>query len=165
MNIIAMNKDYDSSLVANFTITANTKFTKADIYAFTSADTLIHHIGSIKNISGNKFTYTIPKLSVYHFVLSGDSVISAINNENINDNKSIVISPNPSTGIFTIKSAGQIGQKIQVTDLTGRVIFTSLISTEHAYETTVNLQDQPAGIYLVHIISTDGELVRKLIKE
>ena len=164
MNIIAMNKDYDSSLNASFTITANTKFTKADIYAFTSKDTLIHHIGSIKNISGNKFTYSIPKLSVYHFILSGDSVISAVNNENIEDH-SITISPNPSSGIFTIRSTEPMGQKIQLTDLTGRVILSSQISSDHSYEAIINLQNQPSGVYLVHIISSTGELVNKLIKE
>jgi len=159
MNVVVMNKDYDSTLKATFKITANTLFTKADIYAFANGDTVIKHIGTITGIVGNKFNYTIPKLSVYHFVLSGTPTgISGIENSN-----NVTVYPNPSKAEFAITMPDG-AERIEVTDLTGKVIQQiTLKSGNTVYN--LNLEGLSNGIYFVRIISSSGIVVKKLVKE
>jgi len=163
MNVIVMNKDYDSTLVARFNITANTTFNKVKIYAFNQTDTNIQYIGS-RGVSGNSLNYTIPKLSVYHFVFS-DSTISTgvVNTANFNN---ITIYPNPSIGLYTIsfdKTAGQ-NFTIEVMDLTGKTLKTIQVNSNTGL-TQLNLQDVADGVYLVRITNENGTVIKKLIKE
>ena len=162
MNIIAMNKNYDSTLVANFNITANTTFNKASIYALTKTDTLIHYVGSMV-ISGNHFAYTIPTLSIYHFVLSdtlvnGTSVIHNINN--------VAVYPNPSSGLFTLSYDRPTSEilNIDVMDVTGKTIKTLPVQF-NATLTLIDLQDQPDGVYIIRVRGNSWVSVKKLIKE
>ena len=163
MNVIVMNKDYDSTLLANFNITANTAFNKAKIYAFSQIDSSIVYKGSMP-ISGNSFNYTIPKLSVYHFVLS-DSTISAgvVNSSDFNN---VAIYPNPSTGIYTITFDKTTGQNltIEVMDITGKMLKTIQVNSNTGL-TQLNLQDLPDGVYIARISSNNGVVIKKLIKE
>lgn len=165
MNIIVMNKDYDSTLNASFTIIANTHFNKAQIYAVTSADTLVHYIGSIK-IKSNAFTYTVPTLSIYHFVLTDTTVITGFNNINNNVNE-ITIAPNPSNGLFTItcNNPGNESIRVEVIDITGRVRTMQSIEPG-TISKNINLQELPAGVYFARFIYSNGATeVKKLIKE
>jgi len=159
MNIIVMNKDYDSTLTATFKITANTTFTKADIYAFVNGDTNIKHIGTIASIAGNKFNYTIPKLSVYHFVLSGAPAgVGEIENSN-----GITVYPNPSKGVFIITMPND-ADKIEVTDVTGKIIEQITVKQGNT-EYNLNLGGLANGVYFARIVSSSGTVVKKLVKE
>jgi mannan endo-1,4-beta-mannosidase len=163
MNVIAMNKDYDSTLIANFNITANTTFNKVKIYAFNQTDTNIQYIGS-KPVIGNSFSYTIPQLSVYHFVFSDSTVTTGINIINNLDN--IAIYPNPSTGIYTITFDKTTNENltIEVMDITGKTIKTLVVKSDIG-STQLNLQDLPNGVYITRISSANGVIMKKLIKE
>ncbi len=162
MNIIVMNKDYDSTLNANFNISANTTFNKAKIYAFTKTDTLIHYIGSTV-ITSNHFTYTVPTLSVYHFVLS-DTVTTGL--AKVLDPENISIFPNPSTDIFIITFAKSINENItiEVLDITGKTIKTITVKP-NTVSTQLDLQGMLQGIYIARISSHEGVVIKKLIKE
>jgi hypothetical protein len=74
---------------------------------------------------------------------------------NIGDNSSINIYPNPSDGQFTI-SGLEKGMQIEIYDYIGRKI-----SNAEAKNTTLqlNIANQPNGIYLIRIISKEGDLV------
>jgi hypothetical protein len=80
-------------------------------------------------------------------------------NSIIND---ITVYPNPSTGQFTIAGI-ETGMIVEIYDYTGRKI-----STISAGNTTMqlNIANQSNGIYLIRILSKDGNLVsqKKLIK-
>jgi len=159
MNVVVMNKDYDSNLTATFKITANTSFSKAEVYGFVNGDTNIKHITTITGISGNKFTYTIPKLSVYHFVLSG----SPTGSNAVTDNKNVAVSPNPSNGIFNLTFA-ESTTEIDIMDISGKLVKRVAV---HPGTTSysINLADLSNGVYVAKIISAKGNIVKKLVKE
>lgn len=165
MNIVVMNKDYDSTLNAAFNITANTHFNKAEIYAVTSADTLVHFIGSIK-IKSNSFTYAVPTLSIYHFVLTDTTVVTGFNSIEDGD-EGMTIAPNPSTGKYNIiinKLVNETGQ-LEIMDITGRVkdVF-SIQPNENILN--IDLTNYPAGMYIARITYSNGVTeVKRIIKE
>jgi len=168
LHIIALNKNYDSTLVASFNIAANTTFDRADIYALTQADTLLHHIGTINNITNNQFNYTIPQLSIYHFVLTNSSLSS--DNEMVKGDNQLIVSPNPSKGLYNLSFSNSESsiERVEVTDLIRRTLqnigFTSSINQE-LFSTMIDIQAQSAGVYFVKLTTTEGVLVKKLIKE
>lgn len=67
----------------------------------------------------------------------------------------IKVYPNPSTGMFTIQSSVVGGQMaIEVYNLLGEVVYSQ--SDIHNAQFTINLSNQPNGIYLYRIISNDN---------
>ena len=163
MNIVVMNKDYDSTLKATVNITANSHFNKAEIYAFTKTDTLIQHMGS-KVIKSNSFTYTVPALSVYHFVLTDTTTITGFANPT--DLNNFTIFPNPSSGLFTVTCNSAVTQSLSVDimDITGKVIKT-ILAKPASGSFQLNLTGYSAGVYLARICNGGVVTVKKLIKE
>jgi mannan endo-1,4-beta-mannosidase len=159
MNIIAMNKDYDSTLNANFNITANTHFNKAEIYALTQTDTLIKHIGSIV-ITSNHFNYTVPTLSIYHFILT-DSTLTNVANT-IKNSNNISIFPNPATNTFTITELVH-GQIIEIYNYVGQKLSSAVADNETMH---FNISTYANGVYLVKILNADGSVAaqKKMVK-
>jgi mannan endo-1,4-beta-mannosidase len=163
MNVIAMNKDYDSTLVSTFKISANSNFTHAEVYGFVNGDTNIKHIGTVASITGNSFTYTIPKLSVYHFILTNN--LSTGLTDIDNSSEQVIIYPNPSAGVFNI-ALSQVDnnkQQIDVLDVTGRLI-KSYSVLPGTVITKVDLSTQNAGVYFARISSPNGITIKKLVK-
>jgi uncharacterized repeat protein (TIGR01451 family) len=78
-----------------------------------------------------------------------------VGNRIIEKNETISIYPNPSTGIFTIKSASTI-KTIEVFNLIGESVL------QQTNGKTINLNNQPQGIYFCKV---NGNSVVKLIKE
>lgn len=71
LHIIVINRNYDNNINVTFQITAQTNYQSAEVWGFDSTSAQIIQRSPVSNISNNTFTYTIPKFSVYHFVLSG----------------------------------------------------------------------------------------------
>ena len=72
---------------------------------------------------------------------------------------SITISPNPTTGIITIKGISQ--PTVEVYNLMGQKVVASQGSND------VSLAHLPAGMYMVQVLSKDGEIISttKIVKE
>ena len=71
----------------------------------------------------------------------------------------ITISPNPSTGIFTIQSSVVSGQSsVEVYNVLGEKVYSSShsLSTNHY---SFDLSNQPNGIYLYRVLNEDGSLL------
>jgi photosystem II stability/assembly factor-like uncharacterized protein len=69
-----------------------------------------------------------------------------------------LIYPNPTDGVFSIKSPGPI-KKVTVSDIMGRKIDETLNpGNEHKYEYKLS-----KGVYFIHISTADREFVRKII--
>lgn len=85
--------------------------------------------------------------------------------ENSLDAGSVVIYPNPSTGVFQIETIletqGQV--KISVTNMLGQVIKTDAFYNSDKY--ALDLTTQAAGVYFVQVQTQNGSLVRKIVKE
>ena len=79
------------------------------------------------------------------------------NEEEIQD-KNLVISPNPSTGIFRWNDESL--KNVDVYDMTGRNIM-----QERTDNQEVNLQNLRTGIYFLRLSNEKNTFVRKIIKE
>jgi len=78
--------------------------------------------------------------------------------ENKKEIENLEIYPNPATGIFTIHSEGNKIKEIKVTNILGQEIITTTSQT-------INLINQPNGIYFVRVQTEKGITTRKLVKQ
>lgn len=90
---------------------------------------------------------------------SNESCTLPIGVPDIQKNGGVLIYPNPTNGQFTIESLSCI-QKIQVMDLTGRIITETLANS---YKFTVQTGDLFRGVYLIRIYSDEGIITRKVV--
>jgi hypothetical protein len=74
----------------------------------------------------------------------------------------VSVYPNPGTGEFTIKTNPGTVKQIDVTDVTGRVIYTSAMLTETLL---LNISDAANGIYYVKVKSDNSTEVLKIVKQ
>ena len=158
MHIVAMNKNYDSTLLASFTIEANTLFHDAQIYAFHQGDSAIQYIGSVDKITGNQFSYPIPQLSVYHFVLNGPTTsIPGLKREEMIVN----ILPNPSNGEFIIEQLQEnLSTRLDIYNIMGESIYQSNVCQE---KMAIDLSAQPEGIYFLTLTNAQTRLGSALV--
>ncbi len=77
LHIIMINKNYDSPMTVNFNIAGGKSYNSGRVWSFDRSSSNITEKDSIQNISGNKFSYTVPALTVCHIVLdaSGTPII------------------------------------------------------------------------------------------
>jgi photosystem II stability/assembly factor-like uncharacterized protein len=80
--------------------------------------------------------------------------LSSITSQEIISKKDLIISPNPSTGLFNI--ALNIDESYSVFNLTGKIVLTSRTKT-------IDLSNQPSGLYFLRVSSDNG--VIKLLKK
>jgi len=164
-------------------------FDFADINENSINISVINHTVSIEVPNGTNITALIPEITIsegatispdngveqnfssdfIYTVTSDDlteqewivSVITASAMKNIVNKLSIY--PNPSNGIFTIdfKTSARL-LNVSITDITGKTIKQYPITcTERSR--SVNLKNQPAGIYFIKISSRNEFFIRKLI--
>jgi hypothetical protein len=85
-------------------------------------------------------------------------------NEDFSNKKGIVISPNPSNGLFTINSNQYAGKvSIQVVDLNGREVYSTKNELFNS-EKTIDLKAVESGIYVLRISGEDLNYSQKIIK-
>ena len=77
--------------------------------------------------------------------------------EEIQD-RNLVISPNPSTGIFRWNDESL--KNVEVYDMTGRIIFQQRVDNQE-----VNIQNLQTGIYFLRLSNEKNTFVRKIVKE
>ncbi|WP_425452356.1 glycoside hydrolase family 44 protein [Paenibacillus cellulosilyticus] len=70
LHMVVLNKSFDDAQNATIQIAGSQAYTSATIYGFDGTGTTLKQIGTVSNISGNQFTYSIPALSAYHIVLT-----------------------------------------------------------------------------------------------
>ena len=77
----------------------------------------------------------------------------------ISDNSAqIVVYPNPNNGQFTIESSIGGASSVEIYNLLGEKVFTRNLSTTKGTN-TINVGNQPNGVYLYRIISDNGSLL------
>jgi hypothetical protein len=118
-------------------------------------DTLIIG-GAFTQIDNNNINY-IAKWIGGNYVDTCGHISVGITETTANNQQPITIYPNPSTGIFTITTNQQI-QIIKIYNLIGELI----IQTKSQ---TIDLTDQPNGIYLVQIETDRTTFNQKIIKQ
>ena len=73
------------------------------------------------------------------------------------------ISPNPSNGVFSLTSDIQQGGVIGVYTITGAKVFTSKVSSLN--RTTIDISQQPKGIYIVKVNNSRGVWTQRVVVE
>ncbi|MEO8085319.1 MAG: glycoside hydrolase family 44 protein [Bacteroidota bacterium] len=157
LHLIAMNKNYDSTLVTDFNISGNNSFDVAEVWKFNSTSMAITGAGNVA-ITNNHFTYPLDPLSVYHFIFKNTATAISIPGK---DN--IVISPNPFEKNLYISNlpSGQ-RSKIEITDAMGNVIRQENTQSEKLQIETTSLS---TGIYFIKITSQDKTVVRRAARQ
>jgi glucose dehydrogenase len=72
-----------------------------------------------------------------------------------------VLSPNPSNGIFNLSNADGKEIAVAVFNSLGQLVYQQKNHT--ALNSTINIQDQAAGIYFVKITSGGEEVIKKIV--
>jgi hypothetical protein len=78
-----------------------------------------------------------------------------------NHNAIINVFPNPNNGIFNIQFVNNDNKEIRIYDITGKAVYSAIISSE---KVEINLDEHPAGIYMLMVSSHDGTNFLKIIK-
>ena len=121
----------------------------------------LNSIGSETNVIF-RIVFESDDAEVAQGVIIDDFLVSGtLATQNFELNK-IVISPNPSAGIFTIFSNNLNLDKIEVYDVTGKVINTK--TNLNSTNTTLDLTNVSTGIYFVKIVSNNQSTVKRIIK-
>jgi mannan endo-1,4-beta-mannosidase len=74
LHLIVFNKHWTNSINATFSITSPVSYKNAKLYMFNDASATITLVGTVTGITGNTFTYSLPKLSAFHIVLDDGSL-------------------------------------------------------------------------------------------
>lgn len=82
-------------------------------------------------------------------------------NQTILMGENIVLSPNPSNGIFNLSNADGKEIAVAVFNSLGQLVYQQKNST--ALNSTINIEDQAAGIYFVKITSGGEEVIKKIV--
>ena len=84
-------------------------------------------------------------------------------NQTILMGENIVLSPNPSNGIFNLSNADGKEIGVEVFNSLGQLVYQQKNNT--ALNSTINIQDQAAGIYFVNVSHASGNKTVKFIKQ
>jgi hypothetical protein len=71
LDLIVINKNFSHPIAGSFTIAGGSYYWSAMAYGFDVASATITARAGIDTITNNTFGYSIPPLSVYHFILKG----------------------------------------------------------------------------------------------
>lgn len=95
---------------------------------------------------------------------SACTAISTVGLDQLSVDDLLVISPNPSKGLFILddRQGALSGQWLTVSNLLGEAVYSTRITE---LKTSIDLSAATNGIYLVSISSDYGKLVTKIIKE
>lgn len=134
------------------------------------------------DLTGNSFlnTYLINAGSTYTFYMVAKNANGTLNNSNGTvsrtaiscarpsagiKGKNIIISPNPTTGLFTIQLPNNADQiNYQLFDITGKLVQQKTLSTIGENTVTVDISNLSPGTYLINLQYGSENISKKIIK-
>ena len=75
-----------------------------------------------------------------------------------------VIYPNPSTDIFNIKIGDMQPQNLEVTDISGKILFSKKDFDNSGSEIQINLSNVAKGVYFIKLATDKKSVVKKIVK-
>lgn len=96
----------------------------------------------------------------FSLIVSGPNVVL-----NTNDfiKEGIVIYPNPSKDWLTIESPAVTLEKIFFYDLQGRLV--KQLNVNGSTKEKINIQDLASGVYYINVVTSEGSISKKIVKE
>ena len=95
---------------------------------------------------------------VDNFIIDG-----TLSNEDF-ELKNIAIYPNPSTGLFTVSTGNKAIDKVEVYDISGKVVLSANNFSNANSQTILDMRNVSGGIYFVKITSEGQSTVKRIIK-
>jgi mannan endo-1,4-beta-mannosidase len=74
VDLIVINKNFTRTIAGSFTVLGPRQYQSGQTFGFDAASPAITPRSGIPSITGNQYAYSIPPLSVFHFVLSTPAV-------------------------------------------------------------------------------------------
>lgn len=89
------------------------------------------------------------------------TTFATLNNTVFTKDNTVKLYPNPTADNVTISAKGMV-KSVALYDIQGRLL---QVTTPNNTQTTLNLSAQPSGLYFVKIITEEGSVVEKLVKQ
>ncbi|MBQ6755052.1 MAG: T9SS type A sorting domain-containing protein [Bacteroidales bacterium] len=123
---------------------------------------LVKDMSDMSDITVYEYTNLISMIDIYPRLNTTGYISGSSNIENV-DNKeiSVDIFPNPAKEEVNINCGYKI-KSLQVFDEQGKRLFEKEINT---YNYQINLENYPAGTYLIRVQTNSGQATKKVIKE
>ena len=132
---------------------------------FPSWDSGIVWVREVENISADLYVLGLSKFSGFSLRCVNNSPIGIINIAR-NSDYGVQIFPNPSSGIFTIKTITEQDEKseIEILDVVGRRV-DMFNNPQHLGTNQFNYSLTTKGIYFIHMIGSNSSNVTRLVIE
>ncbi|MBN1984397.1 MAG: glycoside hydrolase family 44 protein [Chitinivibrionales bacterium] len=154
LHIIAINKA-SMMKTATMEIASSRTFVSGHVWGFDKNDTAITQRRSIIGIQNNRFDYSLPALSVLHFILYAEG--AGIDVHGHNQSHGISLSLQKNTLTYSIHSPA----RISLTTVSGKTIETA---NRPAGIGTIALNNRASGTYIVTVVTEEGVVrVMKLL--
>ena len=113
-------------------------------------------------VAGNTISNLANIYFDYNFPIVTNTSTSTFATLGINEveNKSVVVYPNPTTGIVNVNCNDTI-KNIALYDIQGRLLMTKIVDSQNA---TFELSNQNTGTYFVKVITDNGVKIEKVFK-
>lgn len=149
------NQWYDCKMVVDFANSAITYYLDGELIYTGNKWSAATKVGNIAITNDNyessaffdEVTYFDPALSVQTF------------NENV-----VSVYPNPAKDVVNIKNTIDTQlNSVEITDINGRVV--KNVNLNSVTEAQVNISDLSTGVYMMKIVSDNGSVTKKIVKE
>ena len=119
-------------------------------------------------VSNNTMQFTFPFAGTYYIIVDEQAgcvnydlniVTCTIGIDETNSNNTFSISPNPSSGKFTIDNSKGVSELV-ITNILGEKIYKQIIDSG---KTEIDLSNQPEGIYFVQVKNDAKTIARKVV--
>lgn len=123
------------------------------------ADDISNTVAASRMIPGTGNHFYLDRINISPYALGVNTLLT--------DDRKVALAPNPTTGSsqLIIKSSSKDVANVQVTDVTGKVVYT----IQHQLNGNVNTIEIPAsaiqvkGVYMVHVKAGDEKFTEKLV--
>ena len=166
MSLIVINKNFNDDIQGSFNISSSKNFISGRVWELDSTGTAIKEIASVNNISGNKFSYTLPRASVCRFVLKSSDLLSADNSggNGLPDKYSLSAYPNPFNPSCTIayNVSRSRESRIDIISIYGTLIrsYDNIAGAGNVLWNGTNMNNErvASGVYLA-VLRSGGEVL------
>ncbi len=124
----------------------------------------LNQLGGFTNIMFRIVFHSDDSANALGVVIDDFVVESAVLKNNVFDLNQIVIYPNPSKDIFKIALGNIIPKTIEVTDISGKLIFSENKFEINGNETELDMTNVTTGIYFVKIATDEQLTIKRIIK-